>query len=407
MNQTIIGGKNSEYNRQLHEAREARLTKVHEAFLNSENGMSVKELAIDFGITSNLARDYVNTLLERNVIRFDHKDGKAPIYTIVKITAEETQAKPAAEEAKSEDKAPETLEVKPDGKEFAPGSYIPCSKVCKPGDVVWISSRSGEGQFFRYLIITPWERKAMVLGILLEGHPQLNLNDPYYVYIGNDPETQKAMYADIRNNCQRGYKQFGERLIHVDKDLFDDVKARLARSMGFEPCKDKSIIIERYKHALDKSQEQRASKDKEVEELKEKNESLKRDLKNSYIHQDEYKKAADDATELNRQLSDENDKLQKKYLQLNDSITQMYRECSRMSKELDTAKKENADLKQQISDISTKDATVIQPKYDDDTVMGMIIDSEVKKTKIEVYEEEIKMLRQMVFNMIKGGSNNG
>ena len=78
-----------------------------------------------------------------------------------------------------------------------------------------------------------------------------------------------------------------------------------------------------------------------------------------------------------------------------------------MSKELDTAKKENADLKQQISDISTKDATVIQPKYDDDTVMGMIIDSEVKKTKIEVYEEEIKMLRQMVFNMIKGGSNNG
>lgn len=400
MNQTIIGGKNSEYNRQLHEAREARLTKVHEAFLNSENGMSVKELAIDFGITSNLARDYVNTLLERNVIRFDHKDGKAPIYTIVKITAEEIQTKPATEEAKVEDKAPEALEVKPDGKEFAPGSYIPCSNVCKPGDVVWISSRSGEGQFFRYLIITPWERKAMVLGILLEGHPQLNLNDPYYVYIGNDPETQKAMYADIRNNCQRGYKQFGERLIHVDKDLFDDVKARLARSMGFEPCKDRSVIIERLRNASDKQKELMAK-------LRDENESLKQDLKNSYIHQDEYKKAADDATELNRKLSDENDKLQKKYLQLDDSITRMYRECSRMSKELDDAKNENGELKKQLSDISTKDATAIQPKYDDDTIMGMIIDSEVKKTKIEVYEEEIKMLRQMVFNMIKGGANNG
>lgn len=397
MNQTIIGGKNSEYNRQLHEAREARLTKVHEAFLNSENGMSVKELAIDFGISSNLARDYVNTLLERNVIRFDHKDGKAPIYTIVKITAEEIQTKPATEEAKVEDKAPEALEVKPDGKEFAPGSYIPCSNVCKPGDVVWISSRSGEGQFFRYLIITPWERKAMVLGILLEGHPQLNLNDPYYVYIGNDPESQKAMYADIRNNCQRGYKQFGERLMHVDSDLFDDVKARLARSMGFEPCKDKSIVIERLRKASDKQKET-------MDKLREENEDLKQDLKSSYIHQDEYKKAADDATELNRQLSDENDKLLQKYKAVSASCADLADKIACTNLIADNLKKENADLKQQLSDISTKDATVVKPKYD---VMDMIIDSEVKKTKIEVYEEEIKMLRQIVFSMIKGGSNNG
>lgn len=397
MKQTIIGGKNSEYNRQLHEAREARLTKVHEAFLNSENGMSVKELAIDFGITSNLARDYVNTLLERNVIRFDHKDGKAPIYTIVKITAEEIQTKPATEEAKVEDKAPEALEVKPDGKEFAPGSYIPCSNVCKPGDVVWISSRSGEGQFFRYLIITPWERKAMVLGILLEGHPQLNLNDPYYVYIGNDPESQKAMYADIRNNCQRGYKQFGERLMHVDSDLFDDVKARLARSMGFEPCKDKSIVIERLRKASDKQKET-------MDKLREENEDLKQDLKSSYIHQDEYKKAADDATELNRQLSDENDKLLQKYKAVSASCADLADKIACTNLIADNLKKENADLKQQLSDISTKDATVVKPKYD---VMDMIIDSEVKKTKIEVYEEEIKMLRQIVFSMIKGGSNNG
>ena len=397
MNQTIIGGKNSDYNRQLHEAREARLTKVHEAFLNSENGMSVKELAIDFGISSNLARDYVNTLLERNVIRFDHKDGKAPIYTIVKVTVEEIQAKPAAEEAKTEDKAPKTLEVKPDGKEFEPGSYIPCSNVCKPGDVVWISSRSGEGQFFRYLIITPWERKAMVLGILLEGHPQLNLNDPYYVYIGNDPETQKTMYADIRNNCQRGYKQFGERLMHVDSDLFDDVKARLARSMGFEPCKDKSIVIERLRKASDKQKET-------MDKLREENEDLKQELKSSYIHQDEYKKAADDATELNRQLSDENDKLLQEYKAVSASCADLADKIACTNLIADNLKKENADLKQQLSDISTKDATVVKPKYD---IMGMIIDSEVNKTKIEVYEEEIKMLRQMVFSMIKGGSNNG
>lgn len=390
MNQTIIGGKNAEYNKQQHEQREAKLLKVYEAMLNS-NGMSIKEIAVDFKISSNLARKYVTDLIDRNMVRLDRKEGKTPVYTVVK--AEIT------EQPKDEPKPVEALEVKPDGKEFEPGSYIPCSNVCKPGDVVWISSRSGEGQFFRYLIITPWERKAMVLGVMLEGHPQLNLNDPYYVYIGVDPETQLSMYADIRNNCQRGYKQFGERLMHVDKDLFDDVKALLARSMGFDPCKDKSVVIERLRNASDRQKELMAK-------LREENEGLRQDLKNSYIHQDEYKKAADDATELNRKLSDENDRLQKKYLQADDSITQMHRECSRMSKELDDAKKENADPKQQISDISATDATVIQPKYDD-TVMGMIIDSEVKKTKIEMYEEEIKMLRQLVFGMIKGGTSNG
>jgi len=398
MNQTIIGGKNAEYNKQQHEQREAKLLKVYEAMLNS-NGMSVKEIAVDFKISSNLARKYVTDLIDRNMVRLDRKEGKTPVYTVVKASENEVSAEPV-EQPKDEPKPVEALEVKPDSKEFEPGSYIPCSNVCKPGDVVWISSRSGEGQFFRYLIITPWERKAMVLGVMLEGHPQLNLNDPYYVYIGVDPETQLSMYADIRNNCQRGYKQFGERLMRVDKDLFDDVKARLGRSMGFDPCKDKSVVIERLRNASDRQKELMAK-------LREENESLKQDLRNSYIHQDEYKKAADDATELNRKLSDENDKLQKKCLQADDSITQMYRECSRMSKELDDAKKENADLKQQISDISAKEVEVIHPRYDDDTVMGMIIDSEVKKTKIEVYEEEIKMLRQMVFSMIKGGTSNG
>ena len=391
MNQTIIGGKNSEYNKQQHDEKEKRLMKVYEKMLNTEGGMSVKEIAIDLNLSSNLARKYVVQLLERKMIRFDRKEGKTPIYVTVKT---------GEEEAVSTEPKTEALEVKPDGKEFEPGSYIPCSNVCKPGDVVWISSRSGEGQFFRYLIITPWERKAMVLGIMLEGHPQLNLNDPYYVYIGNDPETDKAMYADIRNNCQRGYKQFGERLMHVDSDLFDDVKARLARSMGFEPCKDKSVIIERLRKASDRQKEL-------MDKLREENEDLKQKLKNSYIQQDEYKKAADAATELNKQLSDENDKLQQKYISANTSCADLLDKLACANLIVDNLKKENADLKQHLSDISAKDATVVKPKYDDDTVMGMIIDSEVKKTKIEMYEDEIKMLRQMVLNMIKGGSNNG
>lgn len=388
------GRANNEFNKQQHDEKEKRLMKVYEKMLNTEGGMSVKEIAIEFELSSNLARKYVVELVDRKMVRFDHKKGKAPIYVIVKAGEEEAvTTEPKAEEKPVEEPAKtEALEVKPDGKEFEPGSYISCSNVCKPGDVVWISSRSGEGQFFRYLIITPWERKAMVLGILLEGHPQLNLNDPYYVYIGNDPETQKAMYADIRNNCQRGYKQFGERLIHVDKELFDDVKARLARSMGFEPCKDKSIIIERYKGALKKNEEWLARKNKEVEELKEKNESLKRDLKASYIHQDEYKKAAEDAISLNRKMSTE---LQQEH----EHYTKLYQEYTIIFSQTEELKNENAELKKKLEEAQSKPQMV-----DSDVVTGMLIDSEVKKTKIEVYEDEITMLRQMVFNMIKGGT---
>lgn len=382
----------NDHNAQLHLKREERLKDLLEVIINSPNGMSVKEMGAALKTSADSARLYVKDLLERNLIAVSHQEGKTRVYKAV----DPASVKPIEEEAPKEDVMP----VGHSGKEFEPGSYIPCGDTCKPGDVVWASSRSGEGAFFRYLVITPWEHKAMVLGIFEEGHPKLNLNDPYYVYIGDDPEKGVKLYADIRNNCQRGYRQFGERAMHVNQDLFDDVKSRLARSMGIDHCKDRSVVIDRLRNASDKQKEQMAK-------LREENERLKQDLKNSYIHQDEYKKAADDATELNRQLSDENDTLQKKCLQADASCADLQDKIAVTNMIADNLKKENADLRQQLSDISSKDIAVIQPRYDDDTVMGMIIDSEVKKTKIEVYEEQIKMLRQMVFSMIKGGASNG
>ena len=367
------GRANNGFNKQQHDEKEKRLMNVYEKMLNTEGGMSVKEIAIDFKLSSNLARKYVSELIHRMLVRTGRKEGKRPVDVVVKAEENTANTETKSEENPVEEPArTEALEEKPEGKEFEPGSYIPCSNVCKPGDVVWISSRSGEGEFFRYLIITPWERKAMVLGILLEGHPQVNLNDPYYVYIGNDPETQKAMYADIRNNCQRGYKQFGERLIHVEKDLFDDVKARLARSMGFEPCKDKSIIIERYKGALKKCEERCAHKDKEIETLKAKNELLKK----------------------------ERDIVAEKLQQEKELYGKLYKEYTVISTTADELKKSNAELEKKLKETQSKPQIV-----DSDVVTGMLIDSEVKKTKIEVYEEEIKMLRQMVFSMIKGGAS--
>ena len=350
------GRSNNAFNKQQHEAKEARVTKIQEAFINSETGLSVKDVAVDFKLTSDRARSYIRILLDRNVIKMDHKEGKTPIYAIVK------DGEPATENND------EALKHSPDGKEFEPDSYIPCTDNCKPGDIIWISSRSGEGEFFRYLIITPWERKAMVLGIILEGHPQLNLNDPYYVYIGDVPENGKHMYADIRNNCQRGYKQFGKRLGHVPKEFFDDVKARLARSMGIERCVDSEVEITRLKGNIDKY---RRWLDQKNEDIK----NLERVLKNTNDMCVDYKSNLAEAEKRNKELAEENEKLLS----------------------------ENAQLNQDLNESPVIASAVDQTEFDADILTGMIIDSEVKKTKIEMYEEEVKMLRQMIFNMIKGG----
>ena len=131
-------------------------------------------------------------------------------------------------EEQNPDPGPEAFggEIKPEEEEV-----INCGKFCNQGDVVYCSSRSGDGAFFRYLVLAPWEYKATVLGIFPEGHPKLDLNDPNYIFIGRDPEKDIALYADVTNLCSRGYKCFGERLMHIDKDCLDDVKSRLTRTL--------------------------------------------------------------------------------------------------------------------------------------------------------------------------------
>ena len=360
----------NDHNAQLHLKREERLKDLLEIIINSPNGMSAKEMGAALKTSADSARLYIKDLLERNLIAVSHQEGKTRIYKAV----DPATVKPIEEQPVQEVEAPkeDLMPVGHSSKEFEPGSYIPCGDSCRPGDVVWVSSRSGEGAFFRYLVITPWEYKAMVLGIFEEGHPKLNVNDPYYVYIGDDPEKGVRLYADLRNTCQRGYRQFGEKVMHVNQDLFDDVKARLARSMGFEPCKDKSIIIERYKGALKKCEERCAHKDKEIETLKAKNELLKK----------------------------ERDIVAEKLQQEKELYGKLYKEYTVISTTADELKKSNAELEKKLKETQSKPQIV-----DSDVVTGMLIDSEVKKTKIEVYEEEIKMLRQMVFSMIKGGAS--
>lgn len=372
------------HNEERHAVTERRLKQAAEMALNSDEGICVKDIAREFNISSNSARRYMLTLLDRNLIYPAGKVGKTVLYKAVEPKTEEK----AEEQPVKEEEAPkeDLMPVGHSGKEFEPGSYIPCGDSCRPGDVVWVSSRSGEGAFFRYLVITPWEYKAMVLGIFEEGHPKLNVNDPYYVYIGDDPEKGVRLYADLRNTCQRGYRQFGEKVMHVNQDLFDDVKGRLARSMGISCKKIDPDVVRLLKEQLDKAKAAVAAISKDRDDIKKDNNDQ-----------------AETITELNNQLLHATNKLNSWSVR----IQSLEEHHVSAAKEIEALQKRNsnqadtiAELKEQLK---AKEAVVIKPKYDDDIVLGMVIDSKVKETKIEMLEGEVKMLRQMVFNMIKGG----
>ena len=185
---------------------------------HSDQGVTIKDIAVAFNMPAETVRHYTKALYTNGYIdRKQQGYGSTHRYFW----------------KKTEDQTPSVMEDKDKeemgGVERDPDTVIKCGEFCKPGDVVECSSRSGEGLYFKYLVLVPWERKAMVLGIFPEGHPNLNLNDPNHIYIGDDPETGNKLYVDITNVCQRGYKTFGKRLFHAEKEHMDDVKSRLKR----------------------------------------------------------------------------------------------------------------------------------------------------------------------------------
>lgn len=336
------------------EEKEKNIKKAYEIVINAgSHGISAKELGAEMHLSSESGRVYLNALLERGLISH-RKEGKTRVFV-----ANDAAATTAEE-----------LGVHHSGKEFAPGSYIPCSNVCKAGDVVWVSSRSGEGAFFRYLIITPWEHKAMCLGIFEEGHPKLDLNDPYYVCIGEDPEKHVKLYADLRNNCQRGYRQFGERVMHVDEESFGIVKYRLARSMGI----DRKPVEEKVVNDQTVELNVKITKlENRIKELEEDNHDLIEERTQAYKMADEYnanwKEASALAAQFSKDASDIRDKLTKAEVTIN--------ELKKRPAEADTLVSKS--------------------------IGQIIVNNKVNEALKGRYEDEIKTLRQIIFSMIKGG----
>jgi len=342
------------------EEKEKNIKKAYEIVINAgSHGISAKELGAEMHLSAESGRVYLNTLLERGLINH-RKEGKARVFVTNDASSDTSKE----------------MAVNHSGKEFAPGSYIPCSNVCKPGDVVWVSSRSGEGAFFRYLIITPWEHKAMCLGIFEEGHPKLDLNDPYYVCIGEDPEKHVKLYADLRNNCQRGYRQFGERVMHVDEESFGIVKYRLARSMGIDRTPVEKKVVNDQTVELNVKITKLENK---IKELEEDNNDLRTERDTALKQVDEAHVGWDQANRLATQFSNDVNELSTLNATLRDKLTK--------------AEAENNELKKQ--------KTVDGPTQRN--IGQIVVANKVNEALKERYEDEIKTLRQVIFSMIKGG----
>ena len=351
------------------EERDKRLKKILELLLNNPDGLSIKETAIDLKLPSESVRKYFRILLDDGSIKAVSKTGKTVIYAHADSTA------PAAEVQEiPEHIGGRTFE------EVKPAIHV------NQGDVIWCSSRSGDGQFFRYLILVPWERKATVLGIFPEGHPALNFNDARFVSIGVDPETGEELYADISNTCSRGYAQFGEKLMTVTAENMAEVKRVMARYHRIDlTTKDQSSDIwkkrfDELNTKLKASMKEASVNGAKVVELTNVNDDLNRQLKAAYLECDEKKQACEEAQKIAKNALAHISELEAKNKNLWES-----------NKALEEAAAQHIE------------GDVIFTEDTKETIDSLLWKISLLEKELDCKNEMITVLKQITFKSLKGG----
>lgn len=358
------------------EERDRRLKKILELLLNNPDGLSIKETAIDLKLPSESVRKYFKILLDDGCIKAVSKSGKTVIYAHADSTA------PAAEvQELPEHIGGRTFE------EVKPAIHV------NQGDVIWCSSRSGDGQFFRYLVLVPWERKATVLGIFPQGHPALNMNDARFVSIGVDPETGEELYADISNTCSRGYAQFGEKLMTISAENLAEVKRVMARYHRIDlATKDQPSDIWKKRfddlnRRLTASMNEASVNGAKLVELTEAHDNLKARLRNAYLECDEKKQACEEAQKTAKDAIDENERLKFANESLRTSVEHLQAENKKLEEA--AAQHVEGDV------IFTEDTKEIM-----DSLLWKI---SLLEKELDCKNEMITVLKQITFKSLKGG----
>ena len=337
-------------------------------------GATVKEMSEDLGWKADTVRSYIDDLLGNGYMTRKRAPGRGLTYRYFWSHGDAPAAVP---ETKEENVMPEHE----GGTVIEPGAQRNCSSFCKQGDVVYCSSRSGDGEFFRYLVIIPWARKATVACIFPEGHPNVDLNNPEMIYIGDDPESGLKLYADITNICQRGYKNFGERVMHIEKDNMDAVKNRLSRVMQIDCAKstDESLAA-KFSSELSRAEKQIKLLRQASDKAKENVESLQADYISLNNQAAQYKQLMEEAQEMCKTYGDENQKL------------------------LD----ENAQLRQEIMDVESSKTAERDPEYVlklERNYGDALLKIQGLEVQAKCYGDQIDFMRQVIFKTINKGGN--
>jgi len=209
--------------------------------VNYPKGFIIKEAAADSKLNGFTTRKYVLNLVEEGRVKMIGKDGKNTLYILSDFLTDKQEEASKEEVAKIEEAAKEEPQKVCAGREFKDPRSV-TSVVA--GDISWISSRSGNGLFFRYLILIVHSYKATCVNVFPEGHEAVNINDPNFIFVGTDPESGENLYADLTNVCQRRFSAFGERCMHISPEHMETVKTRLARllKVDIHPVGDQGTV---------------------------------------------------------------------------------------------------------------------------------------------------------------------
>lgn len=380
----------------LTEAKEKRKKNLYQYLINNPKGSTIKEMAIDLNVSSDTVRMYLKEFMTEGMVAECGKEGKSVLYKASDIS--EPIATPKTEIV---------LPVSVDGRDF--DVVKPALNVVQ-GDVVWVSSRSGGGQFFRYLVITPWARKATVVGVISEVSPNLDLNSCSFVAIGVDPETGEQLYADLSNVCSRGFKQFGEKLMTITDEALQEVKRVLARYYGIK-CSDESSVdtkeledqISKLKATATNMKAMVDKRNSEIMYLHEIVDKREAELQTVRSNENTYVQSVQS---LNSKISDLEHALSNEQEKHKDCMADNDKIVKELNSSLDKLKVEKRELENELNEMKARELLVgdLDPEYTtklENKLGELSIQNDILQVKLECQNEYLTTLKQLAFTAVK------
>lgn len=318
------------------EKKDRVIAKLHDY----PQGFTIKEIAIDSKVTVPAARAYILEMLEDGTIVELPKDFKSRVFISADLLTDKQEEAAKEEVAKQEAVEQEQPKVCA-GREFKESRSV-TSVVA--GDISWVSSRSGNGLFFRYLILIVHSYKATCVNVFPEGHEAVNINDPNFIFVGTDPESGENLYADLTNVCQRRFSAFGERCMHISPEHMENVKNRMARllKVDIHPVGDQgtvaklrqegqkmadaySSLLNEHRKLIDEYQDYKLNRQNYIEGLHQQFKGIIHEKKETDKAKDELQAKLDASVGVIDKLTAENKDLKDKLIEL-DNECQEYKD---------------------------------------------------------------------------------